>query len=367
MAKIELASYKGREQAYVKHCLLDEYLSGWCYKIGSKWDSLIYIDGFAGPWGATDINYADASFGIAVRVLKEAVKVLRGRGNNQVKALAVFVEKNPAAFAELNAFAQRESTNEVQTVAFKGRFIKSIATIETHIASTGRNPFKFVFLDRKGWADAPIAQMKSVVAGRSSEVLFNLMTSFLTRFFEHEQTAESYRQLFGREGVLESIRKITKGTGEREEAVVREYCISLREICGFRYVSQAVILDPEKQKARYYLIFATNHPKGIEVFKAAEMKAARIQDEIRHVAKIEKSGQSEMLFGPEPPKSAVSTKLRQRFLKNAKERVIQKILDSPETGIPYSELFCEAMSFPLVSPGSYKAGSKTSDRRLTCG
>lgn len=38
MAKVELESYKGREQAYIKHCLLDEYLSSWCYKIGSKWD-----------------------------------------------------------------------------------------------------------------------------------------------------------------------------------------------------------------------------------------------------------------------------------------------------------------------------------------
>lgn len=56
MAKVDIASYTGREQAYIKHYLLEEYLSSWSYKIGSKWDSLIYIDGFAGPWGATDEN-----------------------------------------------------------------------------------------------------------------------------------------------------------------------------------------------------------------------------------------------------------------------------------------------------------------------
>ena len=193
--------------------------------------------------------------------------------------------------------------------------------------------------------------MKSVLAGRSSEVLFNLMTSFLTRFVEHDQTAASYQQLFGREGVLELIRDIPKGTGEREQAVVREYCISLRLLCGFRYVSQAVILEPEKEKVRYYLIFATNHPRGIEVFKSAEMKAARMQDDIRHEAKVGKTGQEEMLFDSIVPRSVVAMKLRKFYLKMAREKVVQSILEAPDAGIVYAELFCAAMSFPLVTPG----------------
>ena len=348
---VDLAAYKGREQAFIKHCLLEEYLSSWSYKIGSKWDSLIYIDGFAGPWGVTDDKYSDASFGIAVRILKDAVRALRQGGNTQIKALAVFVEKNPAAFVKLNAFANSESTNEVKTVALKGRFTNSIPTILENIAKAGKNPFKFVFLDQKGWAAAPIHEMKSVLAGRSSEVLFNLMTSFLTRFVEHDQTAASYQQLFGREGVLELIRDIPKGTGEREQAVVREYCISLRLLCGFRYVSQAVILEPEKEKVRYYLIFATNHPRGIEVFKSAEMKAARMQDDIRHEAKVGKTGQEEMLFDSIVPRSVVAMKLRKFYLKMAREKVVQSILEAPDAGIVYAELFCAAMSFPLVTPG----------------
>lgn len=278
------------------------------------------------------------------------MKVLRNGGNGQIKALAVFVEKNPAAFIKLNVFATRETTSDVKAVAVKGRFIKSIAAIQSLIASAGRNPFKFVFLDQKGWAATPILQMKSILSGRSSEVLFNLMTSFLTRFVEHDQTAVSYHHLFGRDGVLELIRDIPKGTGEREEAVVREYCISLRMLCGFRYVSQAVILEPEKEKVRYYLIFATNHPKGIEVFKSAEMKAGRVQDEIRHDAKIVKSGQTEMLFGEGAPRSLVTNKLRQRNVKIAKEKVIRDIITAGESGVPFSDLFCEAMSFPLITP-----------------
>ena len=50
MPKVDLAAYAGREQAYIKHCLLENYLPDWGYKIGQAWDNLIYVDGFAGPW-----------------------------------------------------------------------------------------------------------------------------------------------------------------------------------------------------------------------------------------------------------------------------------------------------------------------------
>ena len=54
MPKVDLSNYEGgREQVYVKHYLLEKYLSSWGYIIGgSEWDSLVFIDGFAGPWGS---------------------------------------------------------------------------------------------------------------------------------------------------------------------------------------------------------------------------------------------------------------------------------------------------------------------------
>ena len=74
MLKNHLENYIGREQAYVKHHLLEKYLSRWAYKIGSSWDLLVFVDGFAGPWGSRDKEFSDASFGIALRVLTEAVE-----------------------------------------------------------------------------------------------------------------------------------------------------------------------------------------------------------------------------------------------------------------------------------------------------
>jgi three-Cys-motif partner protein len=103
MPKVDLSNYEGREQAYVKHRLLEEYLSRWAYKIGSSWDPLVFVDGFAGPWGAKDQEFADASFGIAIKALNEAVEGLFRKLHRTVRGVCVFVEKEPKPFAKLDA------------------------------------------------------------------------------------------------------------------------------------------------------------------------------------------------------------------------------------------------------------------------
>src|SRR5205085_9533705 len=144
--------------------------------------------------------------------------------------------------------------------------IEKIPEIDQYSCSGGNTPFKLVFLDQKGWAAAPISDLKKFVGSRSCELLFNVMTSFLTRFLDRRGMAQSYYSLFGRSDVIDKIRALPKRTGEREEAAVEEYCQSLREICRFRYVSQAVILDASKERVRYYFVFATNSLDGIQVF-----------------------------------------------------------------------------------------------------
>jgi three-Cys-motif partner protein len=352
MPKIEFSNYEGgREQAYVKHCLLENYLAQLVYRVGQKWDAIVYVDAFAGPWGAKDTSFADASFGIAMRVLKDAVAGLKEKYGKTARGLCIFVEKKPAAFARLNAFAQSASTENVRAIALRGRFIEKLPEIQKLVARAGSGPFKFVFLDQKGWAAAPIKDLRQFVAERSCEILFNLMTSFLTRFVDTETRAESYDRLFGRRGVLERIRCLPKGTGEREEAAVKEYCKSLREICGFRYVAEAVILDPKKEKIRYYLVFATNHPRGIEVFKSAEMSAAKMQDEVRYEARVRKTKQEELVFDQAKPKSPKADQMRSQYCSLARAKVIE-ILSRvrPGAAVDYDVLYREAMPFPLVTP-----------------
>lgn len=46
MPNVDLKKYAGREQAYVKHCLLEKYLAPLVYKFGSAWDSIVYLRGW---------------------------------------------------------------------------------------------------------------------------------------------------------------------------------------------------------------------------------------------------------------------------------------------------------------------------------
>jgi three-Cys-motif partner protein len=324
MPKVDLTNYRGREHAYIKHYLLSEYLPRWVYKTGSKWNPLVFIDGFAGPWGSKDEEFTDASFGIAIRALNEAIGGL-SKINRSVRGLCIFVEKEPQPFAKLDAFARKHSSDSVRAVAFNGRFVDKIQEIEKRITAAGSAPFKLVFLDQKGWAAAPMDELRKFVGSRPCELLFNVMTSFLTRFVDRDDLADSYYSLFGRSGVIERIRALPKGTGEREEAAVEEYCQSLREICGFRYVSQAVIMDASKEKIRYYFVFATNSLHGIQVFKEAESKAAIAQDEVRHETKLSKQAQFGLPFGGPTPRSSKVLGLHERYTHRSREAILSML------------------------------------------
>ena len=197
--------------------------------------------------------------------------------------------------------------------------------------------------------DIPMQHLANFLKDRSCEVLINLMTRHIIRFLDQPDRAQSYHELFGRSDVLPRLQATP--SEERADVAVREYCRSLRTMCGFKYVSSAVILEPDKEDKRYFLVYATNHPRGVEVFKAAETKAAKLQDDARYEAKVQKTGQPEMvgLFGG-TPKSKVSTSLWQKYCERAKAKVVKRILDGKATGVSYSDLFCEAMAFPLVTP-----------------
>ncbi len=350
MPKLDLSNYEGeREQAYVKHSLLEVYLPELAFRVGQKWDVLAYVDGFAGPWKTRDPDHADSSFGIAIEALRRSQAGLREGHGRELHVKCILVGKTKAAFAELERIAISETSRDFEVQALQGEFVKQIPIIDRLLKDSGKNTFKFILLDPTGWAQIPMEELKSFLHERSSEVVVTLMTGDINRFLAQPDRAESYRRLFGRPGVLEKLQKTP--AEERAEQVVLEYSRSLREMCRFKYVSAAVILEPNKESIKYFLVYATNHPRGIEVFKAAEIKAAKIQDDIRHQAYIQKTGQPALMFDTNPPKSRKALALQSRYAERARGRVVAVLAASRgPKGLEYKDLFCEAMFFPLVTP-----------------
>ncbi|MBC8029275.1 MAG: three-Cys-motif partner protein TcmP [Pyrinomonadaceae bacterium] len=349
MPKLDLSNYEGgREPALVKHSLLETYLPDLVYRVGRTWDSFAYVDGFAGPWKTQDPTHADSSFAIAVDALRQAQVGLRNVHGREIHVTCILVEQNNVAFAELERFASRETTANFEVHAIHGEFINTIPAIDQIAKGGSRDPFKFVLLDPTGWAQVPMEKLKSFLNERSSEVLVTLMIRDINRFLGEEDRAESYRQLFGRPGVLERLRNTSE---DRAEQAVLEYSQSLKELCNFKHVSAAVVLEPNKESIRYFLVYGTKHHRGIEVFKAAEMKAAMIQDDVRHEAHIQKTRQPDLAFDSDPPKSRKALALQSRYAEIARKKVVALLAaNTNPAGVEYKDLFCEAMFFPLVTP-----------------
>jgi hypothetical protein len=94
--------------------------------------------------GAKDEDFTDASFGIAVRALNEAIEGL-SKINRSVHGVCIFVEKEPQPFIKLDAFAKKQSTEAVRAIAFEGRFVDKIQVIDEYISTVGNNPFNSSF------------------------------------------------------------------------------------------------------------------------------------------------------------------------------------------------------------------------------
>lgn len=353
MPKVDLAHYIGREQAYIKHCLLEDYLPDWAYKVGSTWSELVYVDGFAGPWQTTQDDYTDTSFGIAIQALRRCQVGLREMRGRDLPMQCILIDQDKKAFLQLKNFADAETSPGFGVHALHGAFVEKIGDIETLIKRHTKNAFRFIFLDPKGWADIPMKRLQPFLKGRSCEVLINLMTRHIIRFLDEPDRKESYNNLFGRPEVLATLRN-SRSRNEpsyaRAEEAVHEYGLSLRLLCGFKYVSAAVILEPNEESIRYFLVYATNHPKGVEVFKNAESKAARIQDEVRHDTHVRKTHQPSLVFDDAPPTSKISSALRQFYSDKARKRLIELLSTrTPHSKIHYSTVFCEVMAVPLVT------------------
>lgn len=302
MIELEVpAHYAGREQAYVKHQFLREYLEKLAFKIASAFDELVYVDGYSGPWKSGDENYGDTSFGIALDRLTAARKTWReipGRVRN-VRMTAHLVEEKAAPYRELEGIGARFP--EVVVQPHKGDFLQLAPSIASVIP---QRAFTFSLIDPKGFK-LDLEALKPLLARPRSEAVFNFMYEFANRFVEHPDLMKTFDRLLP--GVDWRPRFATlmadpdSGPEERKAFLLSCFKEAVRTIGGFKYVADIDVRHPGKNRTYYFLVYATRDPHGIEVFRDAQVKALAAQAEIagrKSLAKREADGQPS-LFGTE--------------------------------------------------------------------
>jgi len=116
----DISKYAGREQAWVKHYFLENYLDGLIQKIASAFDHVVYVDGFSGPWQVADEEFDATSFSIALNRLRSAKEAWKKLGRN-VQVTAHLIEKSRSAFRRLETM--RERFPDINVIPHHGDFV----------------------------------------------------------------------------------------------------------------------------------------------------------------------------------------------------------------------------------------------------
>lgn len=285
-------AYRGREQTYVKHLVLRDYLERVAWNILSAWDDFVFVDGFSGPWGAANEDYSDTSFGIAIERLRSLKASFSEKGKRK-SLRCVFVEKRTAAFRKLEAAAA--SAGDLQAVALPGTFEENVGEIDRLVG----NAFALTFVDPTGWS-FDLRKLAPLLSRRSGEVLVNFMYEHFRRFIEDKrpEIRSSQNLAFGDADWREEYRTLLERGVPKETAVLEVFKGRLKKVCKFDYVASARIQNPTASKTHFHLVYGTHHPKGLVEFRKVEKEAMRLQEHYRSEAKTRateiRTGQASM-------------------------------------------------------------------------
>jgi three-Cys-motif partner protein len=347
------SAYIGREQAYIKHLLLDGYLERLLYIVGwsaSKlgYDEIIFVDCFAGPWKDESSDLASTSISISMRLLSRVQYALEEVGR-QVRFRAIYVERDHCAFGRLDRFLSKQSPANVKTTAIHGDFTRCIPDI---LVKCPPKSFVFFFIDPKGWLIVKPEILQPLLARPRSEFLINFMYDFVNRAASMDALRDEIAALFDGQVDLD---KLPTNPAQREEFLIARYRTAIVErasIGSAKALSGYVtILDPTSDRTKYHLVYLTRHPKGIIEFMTQSEKLAGVQDAVRTAAKFNKRNRENStgdLFGIDAAQVESSLGGVNDRIENLKKLWLARLDTQPlsVTEAVFADLICQSNCFP---------------------
>ena len=347
-------SYFYREQSQIKHFVLEKYLSRFAHIVGSRWNGIIYVDGFAGPWNLETEDCRDASFAVALRELRKARKGVHSAFKGKhLKIECVFLERDPKAFEILEDYSEQQ--NDVSITAINNEFENAVPELVRLISMKQKDHFPFVLIDPTGWKGFSMDVIAPLIQQKPCEVLLNFMTGHIIRFVEdsREGVKASFHKLFGDDSYTRKVEGL-QGR-EREDAIVECYAERIKEVGKYPYVATALVLQPTRDRTHFHLIYATRDLKGIEVFKDAEKKALELSKTLRSDAKIRSrvsaSGQGELFAGKDLPDLSYLQELQMHYEAKA-DKSLQEFIQG-KSSCSYDDLYAIALAYPSVQAAGF--------------
>lgn len=262
----QIEQYEGREQSFIKHEFLTQYLQAAAYKtLQGRSPTFNFVDAFAGPWQVSDENLSDASFDQALRTLEAVRADLGRRGASGLKIRFCFCELRREAVARLREYAEENSRFEIHV--FEGSFEDNLEGI----ARACHDGFTFTFIDPTGWniRSEPVFDFLKAMNG---EFLINFMSEHITRHAGWNQVAVSFGRFLADPDWKSDFDTLPE-EWSNEERVLFLLKRKIKRVGAATYLPHMPILKPRQDRIKMRLVLGTHSRKGVEVFRDVHGKA----------------------------------------------------------------------------------------------
>lgn len=285
--------YHGREQTYLKHQVLKQYLNSWAQKFASisrtRPISLWYVDCFAGPWRTAGTDYQDTSVWIGLQALNAAERTWKDN-NFQITFHAVFIEKDTAAFNDLKTLIKKEK-GAVEVHPLEGEFGDHVATINQMV----ENDPTFLFVDPTGWKGASMEYIAPLSMKPGRDIMINVMSDYINRF--HGASLEFIRLQ------MQDFFGCTVARNLKENELLTLYRKQLKTKCKVRYAADLIIPHPSKNRVKFRLVIGGHNKAVLKLFRDAEKKvigkeAGQVYSETKQRLTQTRTGQLPLDFEP---------------------------------------------------------------------
>jgi three-Cys-motif partner protein len=256
--------------------MLTGYLSAWFSILGTSpkfsKQPLWYIDGFAGPG-----EYENYKEGSPIAALKAAHGALTTAGPRWLAGdiHCVFIEQDDERCENLKRrIAAVQVNRRIKPLPIRATFVDGINELRKQVA----NPFEparplFAFVDPFGPTGLSFAAVRDLLARPACEVLVNLDSDGISRIYRAGEDARHVVHLddvFGDSSWAGEFRRVNHQS-ELARAAVSLYKRKLRALPNIRYCF-SFEMRSKKQTIDYHLVFASQHPLGLEKMKEAMRK-----------------------------------------------------------------------------------------------
>lgn len=287
------AIYDGREQAWIKHQLLESYLEKLLLIIGMSARpqgkvEICYVDCFAGPWGDDSEQMEGTSIAISMRTMAMCKQKLAKLGVDATMK-ALYIELDKRAFGRLSNYLQKATPAGVDAECKEGDFL---ALRQDILKWCGNTAFAFFFIDPKGWKTVGIPNLRPLLARPRSEFLINFMYDFINRTAAMREWQDEIAEFLDQP--IEVVQRLEGSAPQiRETALLSTYREGLKNALppqrarfGPR-TAYVRVMDKDKERAKYHLVYLTTHPVGVIEFMHISQDVELIQKRVRVAKKAE--------------------------------------------------------------------------------